>query len=300
MKEIEIIKKLYNKKIYDKLDDCYLFDGKYLITTDTISEGTHFKHEWSSAADIACKLVEVNVSDIASSGGLPKIAFLNLGLSKVSKESIWLSPFIKQLKTCLKKYKITLEGGDTYSSEKTNLTLTLIGKTNSPILRANGNENDFIYLTGCIGLSQLGFKILKDNIILPWNLKKEALERHLRPKSRLSLSKILTKQFQITAMMDITDGLVQDTKKLAQASDLKLEINIDKIPRIKEFQEYISIDEILSSGEELELLFLSKIKIKNIKNLPITCIGRAVKGKHVNFWLNKKRYKPYREGFFHF
>ena len=51
------------------------FDGKYLITTDTISEGTHFKHEWSSAADIACKLVEVNVSDIASSGGLQRLHF---------------------------------------------------------------------------------------------------------------------------------------------------------------------------------------------------------------------------------
>lgn len=301
MKENQIIKQLHNRRNSKKLDDCFFFDEKYLITTDTITEGTHFKHEWSSPADIACKLVEVNVSDIASSGGLPKIAFLNLGLSRFSQDSKWLSPFIKHLKISFNKYKITLEGGDTYFSEKTNLTLTVIGKTNSPIFRSTGMINDFIYMTGNIGLSQLGFRILKDNIKLPAKLTKEALDKHLRPQSRLSLSRILAKQFPISAMMDITDGLIQDSKKLAQASNLKIEIHIDKIPGIKELQKYISIDEILSSGEELELLFLSKSKINSTKNLPVTCIGKAVKGKQgVSFILNHKRYIPTKEGFFHF
>jgi thiamine-monophosphate kinase len=72
------------------------------------------------------------------------------------------------------------------------------------------------------------------------------------------------KSFSITTY-SIQRGEIQDSKKLAEASNLKFEIHIDDIPGIKEFQKYISIDEILSSGEELELLFLSKFK--NEKNL---------------------------------
>lgn len=302
MKESSIIKELYKGRKNDtRLDDCFFFDGKYLITTDTIAEGTHFKHEWSSPADIACKLIEVNVSDIAASGGLPRVAFLNLGLSRFSEKSTWLKPFLKQLHNKLLQYKIQLEGGDTYFSDKTNLTLTLIGETKKPIFRHTGSKNDLVYMTGSIGLSLLGYKLLADNIQLPLSLKKEALHKHLQPSSKLEMAKHLTRKYKISAMMDITDGLIQDSGKLALASNLRMDIEMEKIPRLSELQAYMSLDDILSSGEELELLFLSKEKIKSTKKFPVSCIGKATVGlPKVYFTLDGKRYKPEKRGFLHF
>lgn len=302
MKEFKIIEEFFGKNT-NNLDDCFFFDDKYLITTDTITENTHFKHEWSSARDIADKLVEVNVSDIASSGGLPLLAFLNLGLSNFSEKEVWLMQFLTYFKKKLKFYKIKLAGGDTYKSSETNLTLTLFGTTQNPVFRNTGNPNEFLYITGSLGLSYLGYSYLKDNIKLPQVLKKQAIKKHLRPESRLSISKELTRKYKISAMMDITDGLVQDSEKLALASNLEIHIDINRLPFIKEFTKYLSIDEVISSGEELELLFLSKEKISPIKNCLITCIGKTVgitKKSKIVFTLDGKVYKPKNRGFLHF
>lgn len=302
MNELKIIKDLYSKnKNVQKQDDCFLFDKKYLITTDTISESTHFKHEWSSPKDIAIKLIEVNVSDIAASGGIPKIAFLNLGLSRISGSNSWLSAFSKEFKKNLIKYNIHLEGGDTYKSTHTNLTLTLIGETKNPILRNSGKVGNYLYMTGSIGLSNIGINALRGNTDIPLHIGKIAIDRHLRPKANLNASMELIKNFQITAMMDITDGLIQDSTKLALASGLKLEIEIERIPRLNELKKFIGIDGIISSGEELELLFLSTNKSIRLLSTPVTCIGQAKKGKSgVTFTLNGKNYKPQKKGYLHF
>jgi thiamine-monophosphate kinase len=147
----------------------------------------------------------------------------------------------------------------------------------------------------------LGYKILVDNIKLPPSLKRDALNKHLRPISRLGISKQLCKEYNISAMMDITDGLIQDGEKLALASKLKIQIEIEKLPDLSLLQKYMSIDDILSSGEELELLFLSKDIIKSTKRFPVNCIGNAMKGEvGIKFNLNGKEYKPKRKGFLHF
>ncbi len=115
------------------------------------------------------------------------------------------------------------------------------------------------------------------------------------------MAKHLTRKYKISAMMDITDGLIQDSGKLALASNLRMDIEIEKIPRLAELQAYLTLDDILSSGEELELLFLSKAKIKSTKNFPVSCIGKATLGlPKVYFTLDGKSYKPQKKGFLHF
>lgn len=84
MKEEAIIRKLYPRGL-EEVDDCF-YDGERLYSTDSLVEGTHFLHEWSSPKDIAIKLIETNISDIISSGGYPDFCFLNLGLSNLSKK----------------------------------------------------------------------------------------------------------------------------------------------------------------------------------------------------------------------
>lgn len=297
MNEAEIIQSFFRKGKEPK-DDCYLLDKKYLVTTDSIAENTHFRVDWSNPRDIAWKLVEVNVSDIAAGGGIPTNAFLNLGLSKKTSSKEWIKAFSSEFKKRLQYYSIELSGGDTYFSEITNLTLTIIGKTSKSTSRTGGKPRDFLYMTGSVGLSAIGYKLLTEKISPDTKILKEALKKHLRPVSRLSLMGDILKNYKVNAAMDITDGLFQDSLRLAKASSVDITIQIDKLSEWRRYAEYVSVSEILASGEELEILFLSP---EEIFHEQLTCIGEAKKGKgDVLFSLNGKTFIPETKGFLHF
>ncbi|HMW05740.1 MAG TPA: thiamine-phosphate kinase [Leptospiraceae bacterium] len=300
MNEEKIIRHLYKNQSFDPfVDDCFWMDKKYLVTTDTMCEGTHFKHEWSSPKDLACKLVTLNVSDLFSSGGIPKYAFLNLGLSKISSNSKWLSSFTNALRKNLQKYNIILSGGDTYRSQTTNLNLTLIGTINHLIQRKGASVGDKIFITGKIGLSILGLKYLENNIDLPLRFKKAALKKHLAPEVRNLFAKNPSIYKNMTAMMDISDGLIQDANKLAKASNVHLNIHIEKIPFFVNYEKYLTIDDALNSGEEAEYLFTGDVNLKKSKF--ITLIGEVLSGNAgVSFLKDNKKYSPKEKGFLHF
>ncbi|TGL72364.1 thiamine-phosphate kinase [Leptospira jelokensis] len=298
MKESDIIRSLFGT-VPPPEDDCYFLAPNRLVTTDSLSEGTHFLHKWSSPAVLAGKLVEVNVSDITASGGIPKECFLNLGLSPTSRKKEWVMAFSKALRSSLHQYGMKLAGGDTFSSPTTQLALTVVGTVKKPWLRSGGKPGDYLYITGDLGQSLLGYHCLKKN----WKEGhyKAAIQRHLLPKSRQSLQKPLTK-YPIHACMDVTDGLIQDAERLAIASKGKLKIQIESLPLHPLAKKVLGMDACLGSGEELELLFLSpKILPPEIQSIPVTMIGRLETGKPgVQFIREGKNYLPNNRGFLHF
>ncbi|RHX79677.1 thiamine-phosphate kinase [Leptospira yasudae] len=301
LKESEIIRVLYPPGSV-QTDDCYLDDEGRIFTTDTICEGTHFRTEWSGPKEIARKLVEVNVSDIAAGGGVPTKAFLNLGLSAKASKEEWILPFSSALQETLSSYGIELCGGDTYRSSSLNLTLTLIGVTTTPWKRSGGKKEDFLYLTGSVGLSQLGYKILSERLDVPEPLRTLALERHLTPKARLNAARELSRQFTVSCCMDLTDGLLQDLPKLASSSELGLKIDLDSVPLPTNANAFLSLNESLGSGEELELLFLSPQKLPStLGGIALTQIGRATgEWKGVKYFQNETERTFEYPGFEHF
>ncbi|TGL61409.1 thiamine-phosphate kinase [Leptospira sarikeiensis] len=306
MNEEELISSLYPPG-REQENDCYSDSDGNLITTDTIVEGTHFRLDWSLPQDLANKLVEVNVSDIAAANGIPGKAFFNFGLSPSCNRKEFLEPFIDSFKKSLEVYQIELCGGDTYRSQELNLTLTLLGKSGAPIDRKGGKPGDKVYLSGHIGSSLLGYKILEGaHISLSPEIKKIALDRHLRPKSRLNLSRSLYSKNRIHAGMDLTDGLKQDVFKLAKSSGVLIELDLDKLPYENGIKESIGIEGILTSGEELELLFLSPEELPTswdgISIRQIGTVSRLENGEtpHVRYSYEGKPYLPKESGFRHF
>lgn len=304
MKESEILQTLFGREALPE-DDCHFIPPNTLVTTDSLVEGTHFLHKWSSPKILAEKLIEVNVSDIAASGGVPNICFLNLGLSDHSKQKAWVQEFSKTLQKRLKSYGIKLVGGDTFYSKNTHLTLTVFGSTEYPWFRTGGEEGDTLYLTGAIGDSELGLTALQSQ--KKGKIWEKAKSKHLTPKSRLRLVPLL-QNFKIHACMDLTDGLLQDTEKLAKASSGFLEIQVEKIPHSLLAKKHLGWDGILRSGEELEFLLLTKDNLPSqIDGTKVTPIGKFQKAKRnkkprsrVNFMLDGKIYKPQGLGFSHF
>ncbi|TGK06338.1 thiamine-monophosphate kinase [Leptospira fletcheri] len=306
MNEEELISSLYPAG-QEQNSDCYVGRNGFLVTTDTIVEGTHFRLDWSSPADIAAKLVEVNVSDIAAANGIPEKAFFNFGLPETSNRKEFLLPFVNKFRETLYSYGIELCGGDTYRSGELNLTLTLIGSSKAPSTRKGGRAGDRIYLTGNIGCSLLGYRILEGTSgSASAELRKAALDRHLRPVSNLSISRSLHSNFKIHACMDLTDGLAQDLKKLAHASDLIMEVELNRIPILPGIEDTIGLDGVVSSGEELELIFLSPELIPSEwQSVPVTPIGSVRSTKdgespRVEFLYNGNVVHPKEKGFRHF
>ena len=275
------------------LDDCAEIpegSGILLVSTDSMSEGTHFRLDWSSPEDLAVKLVQINVSDLYASGARPEWCFLNLGL-RPELPSEFVRRFAAALRTELDAGNIQLLGGDTFRSRDLQLQLTMGGHAQSHITRSGGRAGDALYITGAPGLSLAGYEVLAGRLTLPENLRLAALERHLRPRAAGPFD-----LKGIHAAMDLSDGIVQDSLRLARASGLKLTIDLDLIPLPEGLEAFLEKHRAVTSGEELELLFLGPADFNGFT----TCrIGSASQGSGVVF-REGGREVPVAPGFAHF
>lgn len=284
MDENEIISLFYDKQDAITLDDCATLEinSKYSIhTTDCISQNTHFRLDWSSPQNLANKLIQCNLSDMISSAGQARYAFLNLGLPSSIGDS-FIRSFASSLRQGLHTHGIVLKGGDTFKCDLFTACLHIVGVptfSNYPkgLQRNTGSEGDFVYVTGNVGRSLIGLKILENKLNkidkLNEDTKTECVKKHLSPSARFDLVPQIFEFETITAMMDLSDGLLQDTKKLAQASNISIHLQLEKIPIHSGLKNTMKILDAMSSGEELELLFLSSVERDYTDS---TCIGRAV------------------------
>ncbi len=262
LKEEEIIELFTKNNKNFHFDDCEILPIKEnhdsIVTCDSMVEDTHFKISWHKPEYLAKKLFQINLSDIVASGGKPLWCLLQIGFSYEKISSEYLIKFIKQfLKEC-NKYQCSLIGGDTFFSKQMVLSLTMGGFTNHYITRKSYPDT-LIYVTGNVGLSLLGFKILSNQVQIPNNLKSIALKRHLAPEARVQWAQKIYPY--AISMMDVSDGLFQDLKKMARISQYQFEIYLEKVPIHPKFKKYISPQDAFISGEEYELIFTTNKKI---------------------------------------
>lgn len=296
MRESEIIALFLSDSadVGQPLDDCARLDSGTIVTTDALVESTHFRLDWSGPEDLAIKLWNVNKSDIAASGGEPDWCLLNLGLP-AHLDDDWLRIFAQVLRTQLKQDNARLLGGDTFRSPHLVLSLTLAGRlTDNPIqsggrprqlTRDGSRPGDAIYVTGCPGLSLLGYQILSG--LRPeikatgpsQALHAAAIERHLRPRARLEWARLLRVNPSVHCMLDLSDGLYADLIRLAAANPMLIyEIDWHRLPVPDGPTADLTDEQLrelaLSSGEELELLFAAPPGLR--LEFPCTEIGRVI------------------------
>lgn len=200
-------------------DDCAVlpFGAETLVLThDTMVEGVHYL-SGIDPADVAWKLVSVNLSDLAAKGAKPVGVLLSYMLGGDEER------FVAGLDEALKFYDVPLLGGDTVGgSEAQVLGLTAVGRaTHTPVpSRGGARPGDTLYLTGPVGGAMMAFEAYRDG----------AGERaaYLRPLALVSEGIALAPL--VTAMMDVSDGLLLDAFRLARASGVTLEIETASVP----------------------------------------------------------------------
>ena len=285
MNEFEYINKYFKPLVGKEArllkDDAALYKPKLntdiVISTDSLSEGIHF-FGTENPADIAKKCLRVNLSDMAAMGAKPVFYNLAISIPKM-KASTFIPAFAAGLEEDQERFKLKLIGGDLTSSLKhINITISIFGEITSgnAISRDSAQSNDILYVTGDLGLSKIGLDNFSSNL----DSFNEAKQKYLFPQPRIKLGLALAKI--ATSMIDISDGLVQDSTHLATNSNLTLELNINDLPLPN--CSPLKADEILNAalygGDDYELLFSCKFgnedylkKLSEKTNIKITKIG---------------------------
>lgn len=202
-------------------DDCAVlpFGGEVLILThDTMVAGVHFLPD-QDPADVAWKLVATNISDLAAKGAVPVGVLLSYQLNGNEAR------FLEGLAQALAEYGVPLLGGDTVGHAGAQvLGLTALGRaTCSPVPGRDGAMvGDAVYLTGPIGGAMVGLEALRAG-----RPEAESLA-YRRPVARLAEGQALAPL--VTAMMDVSDGLLLDASRMARASGVTIDLCANAIP----------------------------------------------------------------------
>jgi thiamine-monophosphate kinase len=303
-------------------DDCAVLRSggrNWLVTTDALVEGVHFRLETNPPYRLGKKCLAVNLSDIAAMGGIPRFAFLNLGLPRPVPRG-FLSPFIKGLKESTEKFSLALAGGDTHQSPGgISIGLTVIGEAADKIAyRSAAKVGDRLYVSGYLGQSAAGFRLLtkfrKQPALLRPSHLRELLKAHQDPEPQVALGHFLVQQRLVRAMIDLSDGLASDLRHICRASGVGALLDADQIPlspALKAAADQLKTAPLqlaLTGGEDYQLLFSVPAGLKNkletqvVKKFkrPVYPIGEIISGQKI-FVKSSQRVRSLKEtGFDHF
>lgn len=258
-KEQYLINNLNSKHIGD---DAALI-GDTLYSMDAFFEDVHYKREWMDLRQIGRKAMLVNLSDAIAMNAEPKFALVTVSIPHEMRESE-IDELMQSIENTAKEYGCEVIGGDTIGGDKLHLSITIISKSDTPLLRKGLKEGDLLAYTGMLGESK------KDLDALYRGEKIANNSRFFEPTLRADF--IAKARPYLHTGMDISDGLYCDTNKM---------LDINKYG----FSEFEKIsDEIGFSGEEFEMLvsfapehYSEVIKIAEETDTPLTVYAKVAK-----------------------
>ena len=266
------------------LDDAAVLDlgGRSLVLThDMLVEGVHYLPD-DPPGDVAWKLVAVNLSDLAAKGARPVGVLLGYSLG----DRAWDEAFAAGLGTALAAFGLPLLGGDTVrGGGPRTMALTALGEAQGPVpSRSGGRAGDQLWVSGTIGDAGAGLRGLLGKA----NRDPFLVERYRNPRPRLEAGLRLAPL--VGAMMDVSDGLLIDSFRLAEASEVGIEIDLGSLPLSEALlaQEGGGRDSRLAAaaaGDDYELLFAAEpglagqiLALRDELGLPFSRIGTLGQG----------------------
>lgn len=234
-------------------DDCAIieFGGETLVINhDMMAEGTHFAPD-ADPADVAWKLLAMNLSDLAAKGAQPVGVLLGYSLGGNDRR------FLDGLREAMNTFGVQMLGGDTIAvTGASTYCMTAFGRaTFTPVpWRKGAKVGDNLFVTGTLGRAMLGFEG-----------KAEHAAAFNRPVPRLDEGYRLAPV--VTAMMDISDGLLLDAFRIAQVSGVTIALDSAAVPVAAEHRR----EDMLRWGDDYELLFTLPAGIE--PPVPATRIG---------------------------
>jgi len=282
-------------------DDCAVmgpYGGKVLLfTTDLLIEDRHFLMKKTSPFELGWKAIAVNLSDIAAMGGRARHVFVSLAIPSHTGATFF-NGLYDGMKDLCRRYGVNLLGGDTSSSPGgVFISVAAMGEMaeEEVLYRKGASPGDLIYVTGGLGGSAAGLKLLKGELSCPEVSGKALVALHNRPEPRLAAGRLIAESRAASAMIDVSDGLLADLRHICEASHAGARIFREHLPVSGELHSLCRGRDTdprelaLHGGEDYQLLFTVPRKnrqriervMEDAGTCPITRVGEMTKGKEV-------------------
>jgi len=232
----------------------------WAFSTDMLLEDVDFRKEWSGPRQLGHKALAVNLSDLAAMGVRPRFHTVSLGIPEGISQR-WIKDFYQGMANLAERHRVILVGGDlSHSTHSIHISVAILGESNrrKVVYRSGGNPGDFLYVTGILGRSASGLSLLRRGVVEGDSpAEREALAWHRTPEPRCEVGSWLAAHGFARAMIDLSDGLSMDLRRLVRESGTGAEIYSSALP-VFEHSRAWGCDPLelgFYGGEDYELLF---------------------------------------------
>jgi thiamine-monophosphate kinase len=288
-----------------------------VVTTDALVEDVHFRRAWSSPQDIGHKALAVNVSDLAAMGATPRAVLLSLALP-VDLTVADFDGLVDGFLALASSLRMPLVGGNiTRSPGPLMVSVTAIGvvRPRRVMTRAGARPGDRLFVTGALGAAAAGLAMLEAGAVPSPDDRAaaECVRAYHHPNAQIRTGMVIAHNRVATACMDLSDGLADAVRQVAEASGCGADVTAAAIPvhpGARRWAEASGVDPVtfaVGGGEDYELLFAVHPRrtrrflaaIRQAGNVPVTEIGICTKGTQVDLVRDDVRV-PLSGGFAHF
>jgi thiamine-monophosphate kinase len=289
-----------------------------VLTTDAQVEGVHFDRRFVPPDAIGHRALAVNLSDLAAMGAAPRAALLSLALPP----TLDLADFehlVEGVLTLAAAHRVTLIGGNiTQTPGPLTVDVTAIGavRPRKVLTRAGARPGDEVYVTGTLGEAAVGLQRLQAAAPAKpgeGESSNQCVVRYLRPQPRVRAGLLLGRNRAASSCMDVSDGLADCVRQVAEASGVGITLDGTAIPvpaEVAEAQRRRGRDRLepaLCGGDDYELFFTVRpahrgrlrAVCQQVGDLPITRIGVVTKG-HELLLRDTNGTRPLPDGYEHF
>jgi thiamine-monophosphate kinase len=261
-------------------DDAAVLPGGLVVSTDLVVQDVHFRRATTGLADLGWKSLAVAVSDLAAMGAEPVGAVVGLAVG-----SGWTADDLVEvyggLGECARACGCPVVGGDVSRAPALMLAVTVFGRAAAPATRAGAQPGDVLAVTGWLGGSEAG-RLLLEGAVIDVPERADLWIRHRRPVPRLDEGRALAGI--VHAMLDVSDGVASDARRLAEASGVCVDLDLDALP-LQPGVAQVAIAAgaepgafAAAGGEDYELLVALPAAALERSPVPLTPIGRILDG----------------------
>ena len=281
-----------------------------LVTTDFLTDGIHFRREWTPGRLLGRKALAVNLSDIAAMGGEPRAFVFGAGFPR-SIEPGYARAVARGITSQARRFGVAIVGGDTCASRTLLLSVTLLGvvEPGREVRRSGARPGDGLYVTGSLGSSAAGLHLLRRGARAGrvTGARAAALRAHLDPEPRVLAGRLLGVTRLASAMIDLSDGLSMDLPRLCAASGAGAVVEEAAVPVARAAVAVLggksAAHAALVGGEDYELLFAARPgreglvrRLARRIGLPMSRVGQVVaRERGVRLLTRSGRYLPMNE-----